>query len=97
VLDRLGELDSRSAGAAWSAGEGARHKTFVRHSSGEVVERYVFAITPHKIPVGAYYTTWTYHNMRGTTWLLFFVKERFRSPSPARVVEVGHYPTGGVF
>jgi hypothetical protein len=89
VLTRLGEPDEKSEGRTWSSSD---RKTFWRDPAGKVIEIAVFGIVPKRIRIGDAYETWTYHNVRGATWLLFIANER----GEARVVEVGQYLTGPV-
>ena len=94
VLAKLGKPNSQGAGNRWSSGTGIDHKTFIREPSGKIVEMAVFGVVPKSIPVGAAYEEWVYHNVRGSTWLLFFIAE---GKSPPKVVEVAPFPTGAVF
>jgi hypothetical protein len=94
VRARLGEPNSAGRGTYWSSHEGVMVKNFMRDASGKIIETAVFGIVPKNIPVGAPYEEWFYHNVRGSTWLLFFMAE---GKSPPKVVEVAPFPTGAVF
>jgi hypothetical protein len=61
----------------------------------------VFGPVPQRIPPGVPYRVWTYRNVQGTTWLLYFAMQPFgqagAQDGPPQVVEVGSYPEGAVF
>lgn len=86
VLAKLGKPDHRSKGNRWL---GPDFKTYVRQADGKMAQLHVFGVTPQKIPVGDPYEEWFYQNVRGSNWLLFFVKNK--------VFEVAQYPVGAVF
>lgn len=110
VLARLGKPNEKQQGNLWASDSPGL--AFQRDSfSGELRKLAVFGPVPRAILVGAPYETWTYHNVRGATWILYFahppfddarnalekIVYKFRALSPRVVVETTSYPTGAVF
>ncbi|MBI5652776.1 MAG: hypothetical protein HZC40_20365, partial [Chloroflexi bacterium] len=109
-LARLGKPNEKQQGNLWASDSPGL--AFQRDSfSGELRKLAVFGPVPRAILVGAPYETWTYHNVRGATWILYFahppfddarnalekIVYKFRALSPRVVVETTSYPTGAVF
>lgn len=110
VRARLGAPNDQRVGNLWASDSPGL--AFQRDSfSGELRKLAVFGPVPRAIPVGAPYETWTYHNVRGATWVLYLARppfddarnalakiaHKFRALSSLVVVETTSYPTGAVF
>jgi hypothetical protein len=75
VLAHLGRRDGTGTGTVWPPlpkDDGALTFTkLVLTPSGTIIEARPFGVYPKTIIYPTAYETWTYHNVRGLTWVLF--------------------------
>ena len=93
VLARLGEANDESEGRTWAARDTEGANSYARDGSGKIIRIHAFGVFPSTIAIGAPYVTWSYHDVRGMTWLLFLT----RQVGGWVVAEVAQYDTGAVF
>ncbi len=94
VRRKLGAPDAREPGRVWSDLKAPPPGTVERNPSGELHAIAVFGPVPQRILPGRPYQVWTYRNVSGLNWLLYFAAE---APDTKPVlVEVAHYPAGAV-
>lgn len=74
VLAALGQPNTNEEGLYWRSADPGTPGALWRNQTGELATIHVFGPVPSRIPVGTPYRTWTYHNVRGMTWLLYLAR-----------------------
>lgn len=70
VLAELGEPNARGRGDAWGSPEPMGFP-LVQAPGGNVIRTHVFGPVPRRIEPLRPYETWVYHNVEGSTWVLY--------------------------
>jgi hypothetical protein len=74
VLAALGQPNADKEGLYWRSPDPVAPVTFWRDQNGKIAKIHVFGPVPSRIPVATPYRVWTYHNVRGSTWVLYLSK-----------------------
>lgn len=84
----LGKPDEDRPGDCWPSPDPADPLPWVKTPAGSLMRVHVFGLVPRRIPVGVPYRTWSYHNVRGETWVLRLARQPWETgglqppPSP---------------
>ncbi len=70
VLAELGAPNARGRGDCWASPEPMEFP-LVRTPTGSVIRTHVFGPVPRRIEPLRPYESWTYHNVEGSTWVLY--------------------------
>jgi hypothetical protein len=103
IRDELGPPNTRERGRYWFSNQPDFCGTVERGEHGQMQPIAVFGPVPQRIQPGAPYEAWTYRNVQGTTWVLYFaapssvVDQSNAQPGPMQLVEYTGFPDGAVF
>jgi hypothetical protein len=84
VLAALGQPNDNAEGRSWRSPDPAAPGSFWRSEAGKIIRVHVFGPVPSRIPVATPYRVWTYHNVRGSTWVLYLSQALIPDPGQAQ-------------